>query len=348
MESSLTSSINQKVSIIIPVYNVEKYLSRCLNSAINQTYKNVEIVAIDDGSTDSSLALLEEAKEKDSRIKIIHEENHGVSFARETGLQNATGDFICWLDPDDWMDPDLVEYCIQTLSQTKTKLIMFDYYLFNTKCEVASHCNPEIDKEVVLTKHQAFEWLLNNKIEDHLWACLASKELYEGFHFPDYQAFEDVYTYSFLLEKADSVVWSPKNKYHYYMRGDSLIHVSFSCKKNLDELSALLYRRKLVSENQPDLLPKMNSVIMEAYVASIYPSFCKAYKKEHCKSLKKELTREYKEIHKYYSADHGEFNYPHTKMKVHLFFISKKVYLFVLAISKKIIKQKTYLLPVSE
>ncbi len=94
---------NSMISVIVPVYNVEKYLSKCLDSIINQTYQNLEIICVDDGSTDSSPMILEEYAKKDSRIKIITRQNGGLSAARNTGVKNATGEFVSFVDSDDWI-----------------------------------------------------------------------------------------------------------------------------------------------------------------------------------------------------------------------------------------------------
>ena len=97
------------ISIIVPVYNVAPFLSRCLDSLVGQTYENLEIICVDDGSTDGSAAILDACAAKDSRIKVIHQENAGVSVARNRGLDAATGEFVTFVDADDWLEPDADE-----------------------------------------------------------------------------------------------------------------------------------------------------------------------------------------------------------------------------------------------
>ena len=97
-----------KVSIIVPIYNVEKYLKKCVNSIINQTYKSLEIILVDDGSPDRSGALCDRLAEKDSRIRVIHKANGGVSTARNAGIEAATGEYICFVDSDDWLPENAV------------------------------------------------------------------------------------------------------------------------------------------------------------------------------------------------------------------------------------------------
>lgn len=115
------------ISIIVPVYNVEKYLSKCLDSLVNQTYENIEIVCVDDGSTDSSGAICDEYAKKDARIKVIHKENGGLSDARNVGLETINGEYVMFIDSDDWIDKDTCDYCINTLKLYDVDLILWSY-----------------------------------------------------------------------------------------------------------------------------------------------------------------------------------------------------------------------------
>lgn len=101
-----------KVSLIAPVYNVEKFISKCLDSIFAQTHKNIEVILVDDGSSDSSGRIVDEYAQKDSRVKVIHKQNQGVSSARNSGLDIATGDYVCFADSDDFLEPDYVEYLL--------------------------------------------------------------------------------------------------------------------------------------------------------------------------------------------------------------------------------------------
>ncbi len=116
------------ISVIVPVYNLEKYLVRCIESIIGQTYKNLEIILIDDGSTDTSGQIIDEFKKKDNRIKVIHKENGGESSARNTGLRMATGEYIAFCDCDDWMDPDMYETLAWELNQENIDMVASGWY----------------------------------------------------------------------------------------------------------------------------------------------------------------------------------------------------------------------------
>ena len=116
------------ISVIVPVYNLEKYLVRCIESIIGQTYKNLEIILIDDGSTDTSVQIIDEFKKKYNRIKVIHKENGGESSARNTGLRMATGEYIAFCDCDDWMDPDMYETLAWELNQENIDMVASGWY----------------------------------------------------------------------------------------------------------------------------------------------------------------------------------------------------------------------------
>ena len=114
-----------KISVIIPVYKVEQYLPECLDSIINQTYKNLEIICIDDGSPDNSGKILDEYASKDNRIRVIHKENGGISSARNAGLDIATGDWISFVDSDDWLDINTYEKLLSSADEANTDIVMF-------------------------------------------------------------------------------------------------------------------------------------------------------------------------------------------------------------------------------
>lgn len=122
-----------KFSIIIPVYNVKKYLSQCLDSVINQTYPHIEIICVNDGSTDSSLQILEEYAKKDNRIKIINQENQGVSVARNNGIDIVTGDYVLFVDADDWIDLETCKTLSIELTNQHVNIIVFNHNVVTHK-----------------------------------------------------------------------------------------------------------------------------------------------------------------------------------------------------------------------
>ena len=129
------------VSVVLPIYNVEKYLNRCVKSVINQSYKNLEIILVDDGSSDNSPAFCEDWKKKDSRIKVVHKKNAGLGYARNTGIENATGEYICFFDSDDYIALDTIEKAYSQAIKEKSDVVVFGF------CNVKS--NVETEKVVI-------------------------------------------------------------------------------------------------------------------------------------------------------------------------------------------------------
>ena len=129
------------VSIIVPVYNVEKYLRKCLDSIVNQTYKNIEVICVDDGSPDNSIDILREYRAKDDRVTIIRQKNKGLSGARNTGIKNATGKYIMFIDSDDWVELNMVELMTKKMDNKNLELAV---------CGTINHIGNEIQKEKLL------------------------------------------------------------------------------------------------------------------------------------------------------------------------------------------------------
>ena len=125
--------MEKTISVIVPIYNVEKYLDRCLKSIINQTYKNLEIILIDDGSPDNCGTICDEYAKKDNRIKVVHKDNGGLVKARNTGLDIATGEYISFIDPDDWIELNMYEEMIKIADETNTDIVRCGYYRDNDK-----------------------------------------------------------------------------------------------------------------------------------------------------------------------------------------------------------------------
>ncbi len=119
---------DRKVSLIIPVYNTVNYLRRCLESAVSQTYKNMEIICVDDGSTDGSEKIVDEFAARDRRVVVVHQVNRGESHARNTGLRIASGDYIGFMDCDDWIEPDMYETLVRALEEAEADMAIAGFY----------------------------------------------------------------------------------------------------------------------------------------------------------------------------------------------------------------------------
>jgi len=136
------------VSIVVPIYNIAKYLNRCIESLVNQTYKNIEIILVDDGSPDRCPQMCEEWAKKDSRIKVIHKSNAGLGMARNTGIDEATGEYVYFVDGDDYVALDVIEKCVRLAKAKNAEIVTFGYSDVELNGEIGSTVVPCADKEV--------------------------------------------------------------------------------------------------------------------------------------------------------------------------------------------------------
>lgn len=245
--------MNELVSIIIPIYNVQKYLKKCLDSVINQKYKNLEIILINDGSTDNSLDIAINYKNKDKRIKLFSQTNQGLSAARNTGLKNATGKYITFVDSDDYITPDYVSYMYDLLKRNNFKSSLAICSLMNIFEKSGKQVNMGNGLECTLSGKECIKKMCYQDLVDTCaYAKLGSRELYKNFSFPTGKVFEDIGTTYKLFEKCKTVECGFKPKYYYYIRSNSITTRKFdNSKLNLIEMTDKM--AKDVIQFYPDL-----------------------------------------------------------------------------------------------
>ena len=214
---------NVLVSIIVPIYKVENYLEKCLESIITQTYKNLQIILIDDGSPDGCGKICDEYAIKDSRIIVIHQKNKGLSAARNAGFEKVKGKYIGFVDSDDYIAEDMYESLVNAIEKYDTDISMCSYYKVDNNV-VAKAEFPEI-KDRIYSKNEALkELLLDHKIQNYVWNKLYKKELFTNIKFPDGKEFEDIATIFYVFEKINSIVKISQTKYFYVMRPESIVN----------------------------------------------------------------------------------------------------------------------------
>ena len=233
--------MNPLISVIIPVYNVEKYLSRCLNSVITQTYQNIEIILINDGSTDDSLKIAQKFQKNDARIKLYSQKNQGLSGARNAGLKRATGDYITFIDSDDYVARDYVSYLYSLLKRNGFTSQLAICSLMDVFTVSGKEVNTGNNKEYTLSGKECIEKMCYQDLVDTCaYAKLGSKDLYKDFTFPVGKLFEDIGSTYKLFEKCKTVECGFFPKYYYNIRKDSITTRSFS-KSKLDLLHQYIY-----------------------------------------------------------------------------------------------------------
>mgnify|MGYP002626235807 CR=1 FL=1 len=231
-----------KISIIVPVYNVEKYLSKCLNSLINQTLKEIEIICINDGSTDSCNKILENFKSTDSRIIVINQKNQGVSVARNNGLEIAKGEYISFVDSDDWIDEDFCEKLYNSAKKYNADIAVCGVIKINEKYK-----QPILHFEQEDILQNIEEKLIACDIPDKSYSCnkIYKKDALDksGVRFTPNIVYEDMIFTPKILYYSDKLVTVPDTYYYYYRHKNSLVK-----SKNKKSESDYLYSRKILTE----------------------------------------------------------------------------------------------------
>lgn len=214
------SKMDELVSVIVPVYGTEAYLDRCVASITNQTYRNLEIILVDDGSTDHCPEMCDSWADVDGRIKVIHKINGGLSSARNVGIDSANGDYLYFLDSDDWIVPDLVERVMELFLIHKPDIVTFDCNRINEKGEI--YATTENIKEGMLSKEEAVTELLKGNINNYACNKVYKKEVFFNVRFPEGRAWEDMATAYRLFLNAERIYCYPVALYFYYTRTDSI------------------------------------------------------------------------------------------------------------------------------
>ena len=242
--------MGEKISVIVPVYNVEQYLERCVDSIINQTYTNLEIILVNDGSTDNSGKLCDELAKKDERIRVIHKENGGLSDARNRGIDESESDLVGFIDSDDYIDSDMYEVLLKNLNDTDADLSMCALYdVYNNTPEVQV-TNKETWK---LSSEQAIKMVMEAKILSVTAVNkLYRKSLFIDLKFEVGKIAEDAFIMIKLLDKCEKIVATNEKKYYYVHRENSITTQKFST-KFLNVIEAYEQNSNIISEKYPKL-----------------------------------------------------------------------------------------------
>lgn len=242
--------IKEKISIIVPVYNVEAYLERCVESILKQTYTNLEILLVNDGSTDKSGELCDKLALRDHRIRVIHKENGGLSDARNRGIDEASSNLIGFIDSDDYIDEDMYETLYRQMVASKADLSMCGHY--DVYHQIPEKQVAEI-KTWELMPEEAIKMVMEAKILSVTAVNkLYKKALFEQLRFRIGKIAEDAFIMVDLIHQCSKVVATNEKKYYYVHRENSITTQKFSL-KFLNVIEAYEQNAKIISENYPDL-----------------------------------------------------------------------------------------------
>lgn len=232
---------NEKVSVIVPIYNVEAYLPQCVDSILNQTYDNLEIILVDDGSPDNCGAICDEYAAKDCRIRVIHQENGGLSAARNAGLDIADGEYIAFVDSDDFIADTMIERLLRSAAEANADMAVCDVAVYYDGSSVHPHeCPMENDcfsQDVLvrkMTEPQAWHYVVP-------WNKLFRRYIFEKIRFPEGYIHEDAAIAHRIAGECHTIVTIPEELYFYRQNPNSTTNSAFSIKRT-DNLFALADR----------------------------------------------------------------------------------------------------------
>lgn len=251
---------NSLISIIIPIYNVEKYLPACLDSIIGQTHKDLEIILVNDGSTDNCRQICEEYAEKDKRIKVIHRENGGLSDARNAGLEIATGDFISFVDSDDMISSDFYEKLLNALLSNDADIAECGFLKFETEQELKILPETPVSKIELFEAEEALELLMKDYIQSMVWNKIFRKEIVIDSEFPKGKIHEDVFWTHQVIGNSRKIVKIHDILYFYRQQKNSIMGKRYSLHR-LDAVEALEARIFYMKK----YFPKLESLAIRVF-----------------------------------------------------------------------------------
>ncbi|MFD1040613.1 glycosyltransferase family 2 protein [Virgibacillus byunsanensis] len=240
----------EMVSIVVPIYKVEKYIHRCVDSILHQTYSTIEVILVDDGSPDNCGSIAERYKELDPRVKVIHKENGGLSDARNYGMQHATGEFIVFVDSDDWLEEKMIEIMITNSLDHKADVVQSAfYYAYDDKLLLDKRYNDNLNN--LDNKTLMYELVKNEKVKNFAWGKLYKTKLIKDIPFKKGVLFEDVFWAHQVMQRVNNFLILHQPLYYYYQRDDSI--VAAYTPKNLDIIKGLKERHEFLEKHYGEL-----------------------------------------------------------------------------------------------
>ena len=261
-----------KLSVIMPVYNVVDYVERAVQSIRQQTYRNIELVIVDDGSTDGSYDICKQLAEADARIKLVVEENQGVSAARNNGLSVVTGAYVTFVDPDDWVDSTVYEKMISYMRENDSDISVMG---FTAETDNGSYEQLEMAQQQVMTSQIALTYLMDGKLYTwSIWDKIYHRRIMQNLIFDtDIVNGEDLLFNWQLFKRAKKVAYLPLHGYHYVKRTESMTN-SFSERK----LSVLKAFKKVLGQcSQGALYKRIHTLYLSTMISLIFGYFRSSY-----------------------------------------------------------------------
>lgn len=287
------------VSIVIPVYNVEAYIEKCLRSILQQSYINLEIIVVNDGSPDNSEEIIERLAATDSRIKYLKKENGGLSSARNAGIDTALGKYICFVDSDDWIDENFVRIMVRTMEEDGSDIAVCNMTYIYSDGQIKKR-TPEITSDYTVTNVEALRDLFNGqKFKFHAQNKVYRSSLFKntGIRYALGKIYEDVFTTYKLFFEAKKISYISENLYFYLQnRPGSILQTRFNRNRfdiydALDEIHKFMETQRIPIEKEFQHLVVINTISLANYIYPIYDSLNADERNEFIEILKNTVTR---------------------------------------------------------
>lgn len=323
------------ITVVVPIYNVENYIEKCLHSILEQSYNNLEILIIDDGSTDKSIELCEKLLKKDGRIKIFHKENSGPADTRNYGISKANGKYIMFIDSDDYIQKDLIEVLYENLIRYNVSISSCGYIKVINDNKPKNIISKNNRKDIILeTEKDKIQELLLEKITgNYVWNKLYTKELFNDIKFKYGIKFEDMEIMYRLFMKADKISLTNYNGYFYRQRSNNIM-------STLDE-NAVIDLYNVTNERYEyikDNIPELQDENITRRVYTIYRYFALLARKQNKEMYYSEMMQKEKD---FYNKNFKNFDKNIMKIKLYekvllkILYKSKKSFYYIENIMKK-------------
>lgn len=286
--------MRELISIIVPVYKVEQYLEKCVYSILNQTYQNLELILIDDGSPDKCPKICEKLAQVDSRIIVIHKKNGGLSSARNAGIDIAKGDYIGFVDSDDYIDKQMYEKLYNNMKKYDADISIGKFQKVYETSEIKTEFIDEVID--VWSRKEALSHLYDKKYFGcEAWNKLYKRYILDDIRFPEGKIYEDEFTVHRFIERANKIVNTNQICYYYLQRNVGIIRSNFTAAR-LDILVALRDRMELFREKYPS---DLYLLVYKQYIKRVLRlAFQVKFYKRKDKKMYKQLKEEYKRIYR--------------------------------------------------
>lgn len=273
-----------KFSIIVPVFNCEKYLKKCINSVLNQTYRNIELILIDDGSTDNSGHICDEYKKKDCRVKVIHKTNEGVSTARNAGLEHSTGKYVLFLDSDDYIEANMCNKANKILEKETIDIIKYSYYKKSRRLKKKYEFSIKTNSIILQKDYQReiYRYVFKTYDTSNIWGSFINKKLFDQEKFDSSLKYgEDFLMFIKILSKSDSIIFIDECMYNYNISNNSAVRT-----RNIDKIIKSINDNTKVFECIKDIIETDDAFFVERLNRIYYDAVKKLFNYNYSKFKK--------------------------------------------------------------